>query len=108
MSTVDAESQERVYDVRLAHGSAGLVEILTDDGWLPMWYVNSSVSEEIGWNSNAESKVLCRQLGYAAINSSKLDTDIKRLKNNNKKQHLILMHANNYCTTICMFPIVRT
>ena len=48
-----------IYDARLTGGSAayqGTVEVLTHRGWLPVC--------SYSWDSYAESRVLCRQLGY--------------------------------------------
>ena len=61
-----------IFDARLAGGTAannGIVEVLTDDGWLPVCYSNATFpsNDEFGmfsWDSHTESKVLCRQLGY--------------------------------------------
>ena len=68
-----------INDVRLVGGSApnnGIVEVLTDNGWLPMCYAIANFVDYLqdpydkfsllSWDSHTESKVLCRQLGYDA------------------------------------------
>ena len=63
-----------VFDARLTYGStpnSGIVEVLTDDGWLPVCYTNATFqADEFSWDDQTESNVLCRQLGYS--NSSML------------------------------------
>ena len=65
-----------VDNVRLTGGSApnsGIVEVLTEDGWLPVCstvaifpeYTDDEFSV-FTWDSHTESRVLCRQLGYDA------------------------------------------